>query len=91
MFTGIVTAVGEVEAVERRPGLVRLTISSRYDAAGVEIGASIATFNLPAAAREDLIPGNDSSRARRRSPPEPASRPAPRPAPGPATRRLHTQ
>ena len=42
MFTGIVTAVGEVIAVERRDGLVRLTIESGYDAAGAEIGASVA-------------------------------------------------
>ena len=42
MFTGIVTALGEVKAVERRDGLVRLTIASPYDAAGVEIGASVA-------------------------------------------------
>jgi riboflavin synthase len=42
MFTGIVTAVGEVRAVERRDGLVRLTVDSPYEAAGVEIGASIA-------------------------------------------------
>lgn len=42
MFTGIVSALGEVKAVERLPGLVRLTIASSYDAAGVEIGASIA-------------------------------------------------
>ena len=42
MFTGIVTAVGEVEAVERLPGLLRLFIASPYDPAGVEIGASIA-------------------------------------------------
>ncbi len=41
MFTGIVTALGEVKAVERLPGLVCLTIASDYDAAGVEIGASI--------------------------------------------------
>ena len=41
MFTGIVTAVGEVEAIERRNGLMRLTVASPYDAAGVEIGASI--------------------------------------------------
>lgn len=41
MFTGIVTALGEVEAIERRNGLMRLTIASPYDAAGVEIGASI--------------------------------------------------
>ncbi len=42
MFTGIVTALGEVAGVERREGLVRLTLSSPYDPAGVEIGASIA-------------------------------------------------
>ena len=42
MFTGIVSALGEVKAVERLPGLTRLTIASPYDAAGVEIGASIA-------------------------------------------------
>lgn len=42
MFTGIVTALGEVKAVERLSGLMRLTIASSYDVAGVEIGASIA-------------------------------------------------
>jgi riboflavin synthase len=42
MFTGIVSALGEVVAVERRDGLVRLAIRSAYDAAGVAIGASIA-------------------------------------------------
>lgn len=42
MFTGIVTALGKVAAVERREGLVRLSIESAYDPAGVEIGASIA-------------------------------------------------
>jgi len=42
MFTGIVTAMGRVAGVERRPGLVRLTVESSYDPAGVEIGASIA-------------------------------------------------
>jgi len=41
MFTGLVSALGEVRAVERLPGLVRLTVSSDYDPAGVEIGASI--------------------------------------------------
>ena len=41
MFTGIVSALGEVTAVERQPGLVRLTVSSHYDPASVEIGASI--------------------------------------------------
>lgn len=42
MFTGIITALGEVTGVERREGLVRLSIESPYDPAGVEIGASIA-------------------------------------------------
>src|SRR5262249_5103559 len=42
MFTGIVTALGEVTAVERQSGLTRLTIASPYDAASIEIGASIA-------------------------------------------------
>lgn len=42
MFTGIVSALGEVKAVERLPGLTRLSIASPYDPAGVEIGASIA-------------------------------------------------
>jgi riboflavin synthase len=42
MFTGIVTALGEVKAVETLPGLTRLSIESPYDPASVEIGASIA-------------------------------------------------
>jgi riboflavin synthase len=42
MFTGIVTALGEVKVVERLPGLARLTIASAYDATSVEIGASVA-------------------------------------------------
>lgn len=41
MFTGIVTALGEVKAVERQSGLTRLTVESPYDHATVEIGASI--------------------------------------------------
>jgi riboflavin synthase len=41
MFTGIVTALGEVKAVERLEGLARLTIASPYDAAGLDIGASV--------------------------------------------------
>lgn len=40
MFTGIVTAMGEVKAVERLPGLTRLTLASPY--AHADIGASIA-------------------------------------------------
>ena len=42
MFTGIVTAQGGVESVERRNGLVRLTLTAPYDPNGVEIGTSIA-------------------------------------------------
>lgn len=41
MFTGIVTAMGEVKAVERLAGLTRLTVESSYDPASVAIGASI--------------------------------------------------
>jgi riboflavin synthase len=40
MFTGIVTALGEVKAVDTLPGLTRLTIAAPY--AGADIGASIA-------------------------------------------------
>lgn len=42
MFTGIVSALGEVKAVEALPGLTRLSIESPYDPTSVEIGASIA-------------------------------------------------
>src|SRR5262245_49029293 len=43
MFTGIVTDIGEVVAVEpRAEGLSRLKIACRYDPDGIDIGASIA-------------------------------------------------
>jgi riboflavin synthase len=43
MFTGIVTDVGEVLAVEERAaGLRRLTIGCAYDRASIAVGASIA-------------------------------------------------
>jgi riboflavin synthase len=43
MFTGIVTDVGEVVAVEARAdGLRRLTVACSYDRASIAIGASIA-------------------------------------------------
>src|SRR5262245_21272172 len=43
MFTGIVTDLGEVVAVEpRAQGLVRLKIASGYDPDTIDIGASIA-------------------------------------------------
>ena len=41
MFTGIITAIGRVEAVEAR-GDMRARIGTAYDMAGVDIGASIA-------------------------------------------------
>lgn len=40
MFTGIVTALGEVKGVETLPGLTRLTVAAPYTQA--DIGASIA-------------------------------------------------
>ena len=43
MFTGIVTDIGEVVAVEpRAQGLVRLKIACSYDADTIDVGASIA-------------------------------------------------
>lgn len=43
MFTGIVTAIGTVVESERKgPNLKRLAIACPYEAAGIEIGASIA-------------------------------------------------
>jgi riboflavin synthase len=42
MFTGIVTDVGRVAAVEDSPRLRRLQIESSYDPASVALGASIA-------------------------------------------------
>jgi riboflavin synthase len=42
MFTGLVSALGEVKAVERLTGLTRLAVESPYDAASVDIGASVA-------------------------------------------------
>jgi len=42
MFTGIITDVGKVAAVERRNDVNKITIDSRYDAETIAIGASIA-------------------------------------------------
>jgi riboflavin synthase len=41
MFTGIITDVGTIEAIEQR-GDLRVRISTAYDTTGVDIGASIA-------------------------------------------------
>lgn len=42
MFTGIVTAVGEIVAVDPREVGVKLRVASSYDPDGIAIGASIA-------------------------------------------------
>lgn len=42
MFTGIVTAVGEIVAIETREVGVRLRVASPYDPDGIDMGASIA-------------------------------------------------
>jgi len=41
MFTGIITDIGELRAVEQR-GDLKARIGTRYDTSGIEIGASIA-------------------------------------------------
>ncbi len=42
MFTGIVTDLGEIRALEKR-GDLRARIATSYDTAGIDIGASIAS------------------------------------------------
>ncbi|WP_350334502.1 bifunctional diaminohydroxyphosphoribosylaminopyrimidine deaminase/5-amino-6-(5-phosphoribosylamino)uracil reductase RibD [Coralliovum pocilloporae] len=46
MFTGIVTDKGEIHSVETRPSGARITIASAYDAAQVDMGASIACAGI---------------------------------------------
>lgn len=46
MFTGIVTDIGKIAAVSGRDDLKRLRIESRYDAATIDIGASIMTSGI---------------------------------------------
>lgn len=41
MFTGIITDIGRIEAVEER-GDLRVRIATAYDTAGIDLGASIA-------------------------------------------------
>ena len=60
MFTGIVTAVGTVEAIHApEPELRRLRIRAPYEAAGIALGASIACGGpcLTVVARESLPEG----------------------------------
>ena len=42
MFTGIITDIGTISAVEELPAGKRFSIASKYDPAGIDIGASIA-------------------------------------------------
>ncbi len=42
MFTGIITDVGEVIAVTPRETGIRLRVATRYDVAGIDMGASVA-------------------------------------------------
>ena len=42
MFTGIVSDVGRITRVDERNDVRRIAIASRYDADGIEVGASIA-------------------------------------------------
>lgn len=45
MFTGIITDIGRLEALEKR-GDTRLTLSCGYDAGSIDIGASIACSGI---------------------------------------------
>lgn len=61
MFTGIVTAVGVItEAVQATASLKRMAIACPYDAAGIDIGASIACAGvcLTVTAREPRTDGD---------------------------------
>ncbi|MFC7052891.1 riboflavin synthase [Hansschlegelia quercus] len=42
MFTGIVTDIGEIVAIEPRAEILRLSIASRFVPQGIDLGASIA-------------------------------------------------
>jgi riboflavin synthase len=42
VFTGIVTDIGRIRAIEQRPHARRLEVETAYDAAGIAIGASVA-------------------------------------------------
>lgn len=46
MFTGIVTDKGGIHAIDPRPSGARITIVSAYDAASVDLGASIACAGI---------------------------------------------
>ncbi|HWV51295.1 riboflavin synthase [Pseudorhodoplanes sp.] len=59
MFTGIVTDIGEVDAVEpKADGLRRIVIACRYDRASIDIGASIACAGICLTVVETGLSGN---------------------------------
>ncbi len=65
MFTGIVTAIGEVVESERKgPNLKRLAIACPYEAEGIAIGASIACAGVRATALAQSSPEWSSWRMR---------------------------
>ena len=67
MFTGIVTDIGEVLAVEDRgEGLRQLTIASSYDASTIAIGASIACSGVCMTAVATGAAGNRHATVERR-------------------------
>ncbi len=41
MFTGIITDIATIEKLERKAKDVTLTLASKYEIAGIDIGASI--------------------------------------------------
>lgn len=56
MFTGIITDIGTIEAIERR-GDLRLRIACDYDMAGVALGASIACSGVCLTVVDKSAPG----------------------------------
>src|SRR3546814_20704591 len=70
MFTGIITDVGTIDAIEQR-GALPVRVRAAYDMAGVDLGASIACSGvcLPVVATDEGWFAVDVS-------PEPVRRPA---------------
>ena len=61
MFTGLVSDVGTIRKAEARNGLVLFEVEGAYDAASIEIGASIlhAGVCLTVVAKEEAGSGRD--------------------------------
>jgi riboflavin synthase len=58
MFTGIITDVGEVIAVTPRETGIRLRVASRYEADGIDMGASIAHAGICLTVVDKGLDGN---------------------------------